>query len=128
MRPKVIIPTALKLSPLQDEVAVAEALANFLQHNVYFVDRGVSRTPDLYVPISRQYWEIKNIRGNSSRTIANALRSAQYQSNNVIISLSRTNLSLAQATGRVHQYLKAGPTRLKRILILSKKQKVIVLK
>lgn len=89
----VIIPTNLKPKPTDDEIAVANVLAGFFQSDIRFVTRGISHTPDIYVVRLRQYWEIKNIRGNGPRTIANVLREAQHQSENVAISLARTSMN-----------------------------------
>lgn len=128
MRYHLIIPADLKPAPTQDEIMVAEALSQFFKSDIEFVKRSISHTPDLRVCRFNQFWEIKNIRGNSTKTIENTLRSAQYQSENIIISLSRTPMNLSQATGRVKQALKRGHIRAKRIIILSKSKKVVVAK
>ena len=128
MKFDIITSTNLKPMPTKDEMSVAEVLANFFQSNIKFVARGVSHTPDIYVTRFRQYWEIKNIRGNGPRTIANVLREAQHQSENVAISLSRTNMNTQQAMGRIRKYLREGNTRVKRIIVIAKNKKVLVIK
>ena len=128
MKFDIITSTNLKPMPTNDEMSVAEVLANFFQSNIKFVARGVSHTPDVYVTRLRQYWEIKNIRGNSPKTMENTLRTAQYQSENIVISLARSKMSTEQAIGRVKQCLNRSHIAAKRIILISKKQKVLVLK
>ncbi len=128
MKYRLIIPVGLKPKPTGDEIAVAETLATFFESNIEFVLRGLGHTPDVRIVRLNQYWEIKNIRGNGPRTIANVLREAQNQSENIAISLSRTAMSAQQARGRVQQYLREGRSAVKRILIITKSEKVIVIK
>lgn len=128
MNYRLLIPVGLKPKPTNDEIAVAETLAEYFRSDIEFILRGVGHTPDIQIINLRQYWEIKSIRGNGPRTIANVLREAQHQSGNVAISLFRTSMSAQQACGRVRQYLREGRTRVKRILVITKSKKVIVLK
>ena len=125
---RLITPINIKPAPSRDEENVARVLAEFLESDIEFVQKGHLRTPDLFVVRLHQYWEIKNIRGNSKRTIENILRSAQYQSENIIISLSRTDMSLQQAVGRVKKCLANGRVYAKRIMIISKTCKVVAIK
>ncbi len=114
--------------PTNDEITVAEVLAKFFQSNIEFVARGISHTPDVYVIRFSQYWEIKNIRGNSSKTIENTLRTAQYQSGNIVISLARSKMSASQAVGRINLCLRRSHVAAKRIIVISKNKKVLVVK
>lgn len=109
-------------------MAVAEVLSNYFHSDIKFVARGISHTPDIFIIRLNQYWEIKNIRGNGRRTIANVLREAQYQAENLVISLTRTSMSAQQASGRIRQYIREGRTRIKRIVIITKAKKVLVIK
>lgn len=128
MEYRLIIPVHLKPSPTQDEIAVAKTLADYFQSDVEFVVRSFLHTPDLKVCRLNQYWEIKNIRGNSPKTIENILRTAQYQSDNIIISLSRTKMDSEHAVSRIKQCLRRNRVAAKRIIVISKRQKVIVVK
>lgn len=128
MKYSLIIPTDLKPKPTNDEMLVAEMLSDFFQSNIKFVARGVSHTPDIFVVRVRQYWEIKNIRGNGPKTIENILRTAQYQSENIVISLARSKMTQVQAAGRIRQCLKRNHIGAKRILLISKSRRILVLK
>ncbi|TAH32900.1 hypothetical protein EYC58_01965 [Candidatus Saccharibacteria bacterium] len=75
-----------------------------------------------------QRWEIKNIKGNSKRTIQNNLRAADDQSQNVIISLLETKMTQTQALGRIREFYAVGPVKIKRLLLITKEQKVLVIK
>ena len=123
-----IIPVGMQPRPTKDEEAVAKAMAGYLRSDIRFVERVSSSTPDIYIIKSQQRWEIKHIRGNSKRTIANNLRSAKRQCENIIISLSRTDMTIKQAEGRIKAYLNQGATSIKRIIIVSKQQKILVIK
>ncbi len=123
----IIIPNHLKQKPTCSEYLIAEIVADFFESNIYFIEPSIIRAPDIYVSKTRKTWEIKNIRGNSKRTIANNLRSAKYQSSNVIISLLNTQMTSAQAKSRITSYLKSGPSGIKKILIITKSKKVIAL-
>ena len=124
----VITPTDISPQPSQSEQYVARLIAEYFQSNVQFVKPRIQRAPDLYVIKTRQNWEIKNIQGNSKRTIANNLRNAKYQSPNIIISLQHTKMTTVQAVSRVKEYLKSGPTNIKHIIIISKSSKVIAIR
>lgn len=121
----VIIPTNISPIPNQSEQTIAKIVANYFQSNVRFVKPRVQRAPDLYITRTRQNWEIKNIQGDSKRTIANNLRSAKYQSQNIIISLLDTKMTPARATGKIKEYLKAGPSNIKHIIIITKSKNII---
>lgn len=114
--------------PTSDEIAVAEAMSRYFESDIKFIARGISHTPDIYIMRLRQYWEIKNPRGDSPKTIENILRTAQYQSENIIISLARTRMSARQATGRIRQCLSRNHISAKRILIVPKNKKVLAIK
>lgn len=128
MKFNLIIPTDLKPKPTKDEMAVAEVLSNYFHSDIKFVARGISHTPDIFIIRLNQYWEIKNVRGNSPKTIENILRTAQYQSENIVISLARSRMAHTQAAGRVKQCLDRSHINAKRILLISKHHKILVLK
>ena len=115
------------LNQNQSEQHVAKLIAEYFQSDVRFVKPRIQRAPDLYVTKNHQNWEIKNIRGNSKRTIANNLRNAKYQSSNIIISLQHTQMTTIQATGRIKEYLKSGPTNIRHVIVVSKTHKIIAI-
>lgn len=119
--------TAIDMRPLpnDNEMMVAIAMARYFMTDVRFVQKGISHTPDIYLVKQRQYWEIKNVRGNSKRTIDNLLRSASKQSCYIVLSLANTTMNVRQATGRIKHYLNAGPTRIKKIVIVVKDGRII---
>lgn len=64
---RVIVPIDMRPLPNDDEMMVAMAVARYYETAVRFVQRGISHTPDIYLVRQRQYWEIKNVRGNVGR-------------------------------------------------------------
>lgn len=124
---RVIIPIGILPPPNQDELYIAQLAAEYFQSDILFVKRSMtSPTPDLYVIEIHQYWEIKTIRGNSKRTIENALRNARRQSANIILSIVNSKMTLSQASGRVQECTRRGRLRAKRILIVSKTTKKLI--
>jgi len=124
----VIKPVGMKPRPDKYEEIVAELLANHFESDVKFIKRKNTTTPDVLVVRYDQRWEIKNIRGNSKFTIQNNLRAADDQSENVVISLLRTKMTAPRAEGRIKKWLNDGPTKIKRILLVTKARKIIVTK
>lgn len=125
---QVITPVALHQKPTSIEYTIAEITAQFFKSNVRFIEPRCQRAPDLYVTKTRKTWEIKNIKGNSKRTIANNLRSAKYQSPNIIISLMASKMSPAQAAHRILEYLKSGPSGIQSVILITKSEKILVIK
>lgn len=122
----VITPYNIKPEPRPSEQRVARIMAQYFQSDIQFVPTSsVSRTPDLFIVRLHQLWEIKNIRGNGKRTMANNLRTAQHQSENVIISLFETKMTGDQAVARARDYLKSGPVKIKHLIIITKSERVI---
>ena len=122
---KVIIPVDVKPHPDQYEETVARILAKYFQSDVLFVPRSINHTPDIQVVKTRQYWEIKNICGNSKKTIEDNLRKAAKQSDHVAISLLRTKMPSKQAIFRINFYLNHARGNIKQVLLITKKGKVI---
>jgi len=124
----VITPVGMKPKPDEYEDIVAELMAEHFKSDIKFILRGANTTPDIAVLRYNQIWEIKNIKGNSKRTIQNNLRDADDQSSNVIISLLRTKMAPQQAIGRINEFFKKGPTKIKKLLLVTKTQKILVIK
>ena len=123
----VFTPHNLKPSPSNDEKIIAEVMANFLKSNIIFVLRNSATTPDIKAIASGQYWEIKNIRGNNKNTISRALKGIYRQSENVILSLLRTQMPPQDAVGRARQKLSRA-NRIKRLVIITKNLEILVIK
>lgn len=123
----IITPSSLRPRPTTSEYLVAEIIAEFFTSDVRFVEPSTIHAPDLYVVRTRKTWEVKNIKGNSKRTIANNLRKAKYQSKNIIISLFDTKMTPNQATSRILEYLNSGPSGIDKILVITKTKKVIAI-
>ena len=125
---KSIIPVGMRPRPDMHEKIVAKIMAEYFKSDVSFIKCSSVTTPDILVIRTRQYWEIKNIRGNSKRTIQNNLRNADNQSKKVIISLFRTDMTSDQATGRVKECLRNSRVQLESIIVVTKNRKIIVIK
>ena len=102
-------------------------MADYLQSDIEFVKRGSSTTPDILALRYNQIWEIKNIRGNNRNTINRNLKGIYRQSENVIITLFQTTMTINQAMGRTKDKLSRA-NRVKRLVIISRSKKVVVIK
>jgi hypothetical protein len=122
-----IEPSDLKPEPTKYEKVVARIMAEREKSDVKFVKRGTNTTPDIYIVRTRQYWEIKNIEGNSKETIQNNMRKADGQARRVIISLvkPKCRMTTERAVGRIKEFLKSGPTRFKAVLLITKRGNVL---
>lgn len=127
-RYNLIIPVGMKPKPDIHEERVAEIIAEYFKSNIRFVERGTTTTPDIFVIRTHQRWEIKNIRGNSKRTIQNNLRDADNQSENVIIGLLRTTMPPTQAIGRIKECLRNSRVLLKSIIVVTQDKEILVIK
>lgn len=121
----VLIPITVKPHPDKYEEKVARILAQKFQSDILFVPRRANRTPDIQIVRTKQYWEIKNIRGNSKKTIEDNLRKAAKQSDRVVISLLRTKMTATQASSRIKHYLSQARGNIKHVILITKKDKCI---
>lgn len=126
-RYNIITPKGLKPTPNCYEKAVAELMAEYLQSDIEFIKRNTSTTPDILALKYNQIWEIKNIRGNNRNTISRNLKGIYRQSENVIITLFQTDMTINQAIGRAKDKLSKA-NRIKRLVLISKSKKVVVIK
>ena len=124
---RVYIPTDISPRPEKFEIVVAGIMANHLKNNICFVKRANTTTPDILAVELNQIWEIKNIRGNNKNTVSRNLKGIYQQSENVVISLFRTKMTLAEAVSQTKAKL-SNATRLKRVVIISRDKKIIVVK
>lgn len=120
-------PPNLRPEPDEHERKTAQLMANYLKSDIEFVPRKGSTTPDIIAVRLNQFWEIKNIRGNSSNTIHNNLKSIDRQSENVIITLFRSKMHPRTAESNIKEHL-AKATRIKRALLITKSGKIIAIK
>lgn len=122
---KVIIPIEVKPHPDKFEEAVARVLAQKFQSNILFVERKSIKTPDVMVCRTKQFWEIKNIKGISKNTIEDNLRRGAKQADNIVISLLRSQMAPEQASSHIQYYLSHARGNIKHIILITKKGKII---
>ncbi len=123
---KVIIPVDIKPYPDSYEEMVARILARKFQSDILFVQpTGSLHTPDLQVAKTREFWEIKNIRGNGKNTIEDNLKRAAKQSRNVVISLLRSKMPYTQAVARIRHNLNEAHGNIKKVILITKSGKTI---
>lgn len=123
---KIIIPVNLKPYPDAYEEEVARILACKFQSDMLFVTPINSlHTPDLQAVKTGEFWEIKNIRGNSKNTIEDNLKKAARQSRNVVISLLRSKMVPAQAAARIRYNLDRSHGNIRRVILITKSGKII---
>ncbi|MBQ3305983.1 hypothetical protein IJH02_00900 [Candidatus Saccharibacteria bacterium] len=128
IRYKVRVEDDRNSKPLPHEKATAEILAKHFKSDVIFLRRAFCATPDIYVLKTNARWELKSPLGGGKRTIQNNLRGASRQSENIIIDLSRSKLNAKQGISRVNEFLNSGPTKIKRLKIITKSKKIIDIK
>lgn len=121
----IIIPNDVKPQPDRYEVAVARILADKFQSDILFIKRGIIKTPDVQVTRTKQFWEIKNIKGEGRFTIEDNLRKAAKQADNVVISLLRSKMTQVQAASYIQWYLKHARANLRRVILVTKNRKII---
>jgi len=91
---KVVTPTNLNNPPEDNEIQIAQIIANHYNAKVEFlrpIDDYKRKTPD--VVINGQLWEIKSPTGKARGSIERQLKRALKQSRNVIIDARRSLLS-----------------------------------
>lgn len=125
----IIRPAGLKPMPDKFEEMVAEICALYFKSDVAFVLRGNHTTPDLKVLKTGQFWEIKNIKGNSKHTIEDNLRKADKQSKNVVISLLRASKADVRRTKtRIEYMLSHTKVKFDGVILITKAKEVIDIK
>jgi hypothetical protein len=88
-------------------------------------NRNLIKTPDILMDELK--WEIKSPISNGSRVMEHALRSATKQSPNVIIDLRRCKLTDERALHQI-TFTAKQRTALRRLIVITKTQKIIDLK
>lgn len=122
MKYKVIVKTDLTDRPKDHELSAALILAGYFRADVIFLRPQLDKTPDIDVDGVR--WEIKSPKGDGKKTIENNLRAARKQSLHIVIDLRRIKMHQQKAIARINFFL-SKPNRFKRVLVITKSQKVI---
>lgn len=122
MKYGITIKTDLKDRPKDYELSAALILAGYFKSDVIFLRPNVDKTPDIEVAGLR--WEIKSPIGDGKKTIENNFRTARKQSLNIVIDLRRIKMHQSKATARINFFL-SKPSRLKKVLVITKSNKVI---
>jgi len=122
MKYEVTIKTDITDRPKDHELSAALILANYFKRDVIFLRPQFDKTPD--IEVAGVHWEIKSPRGDGKKTIDNNFRAARKQSLNIVMDLRRIKMHRSKATVRIRSFL-STPHRFKKILIITKDQKVI---
>lgn len=122
MKYQIIIEADISDSPKSHEFSAAVAIAEYFRSDVTFIRPAMFRTPDF--DIKGVKWELKSPMGSSARTIENNMRAARKQSANLIVDLSRIKIHQRRAMARI-QFFLSKPNQFKRVLIITKTQKVV---
>ena len=121
----IIVPANMNPRPRPHEESAAAILAIYFKSNVYFIVKGNLSTAD--VKIRNLEWEIKSPEGNSKNCILRNLREASHQAENVVMDLRRTKLHINRSLGYIRQFLER-PHKIKRVLVITKSEKILVIK
>ncbi len=120
---EVIVKTDVKDRPKDHEMSAALILADYyFKTDVVFLRPQANRTPDIEANGVR--WEIKSPMGNGKKTIDNNFRMARKQSRNIVIDLRRIKMHQSKANARIRFFL-STPHRFKRVIVISKDQKIV---
>lgn len=111
--------------PKPHEIYAAKILAPHFQSDIIFIRKKSSVSPDLEIVKLHQIWELKSPLGNGKRTMANNLREASDQADNVVLDLSRCKMNNDNAISRISAFLRSGDTKIKRLLVIQKDKKVL---
>lgn len=117
-----------KAGPRLYEKEVAQIIADYFKSDVVFLRRYSSKTPDLYILKTNIRWELKSPIGGGKHTIQNNLRAIDRQSENVILDFGRARLTDEQGISRAREFMKHERSRIKRLKVLTKEQKMIDVK
>ena len=111
--------------PKPHEQYAAKIVSNYFESDIVFIRKRAGSSPDLVVVKYNQIWELKSPLGNGKRTIANNLREAAHQSENIILDLSRCKMNNTNALARTSSFLKSGDAKFKRLLVIQKNTKIL---
>ncbi|MDO5480709.1 MAG: hypothetical protein Q4F58_03520 [Candidatus Saccharibacteria bacterium] len=111
--------------PKPHEQYAARIVSDYFESDIVFIRKKAGSSPDFIIVRSNQIWELKSPLGNGKRTIANNLREASHQSENVILDLSRCKMNNMNALARIGFFLKNGNAKFKRLLVIQKDKKIL---
>ena len=126
MNHNIIIPTSLSPRPKPHEESAAIILSKYFNADVYFLETSNYETPD--ISIKGIKWEMKSPQGDGKNNIQKNIREASHQSCNIVIDLRRSKLHQPRAIGYIKQSLLNRPNTVKRLLIITKSNKVVAVK
>ena len=125
---KLYIEDVKNSEPRPHEKKAAKIIARLFESDIVFMRRFQSKTPDLYVLKTNVRWELKSPQGGGKHTIQNNLREANSQSDNVIIDLSRAKLTDEQGISRAREFVRKERSRIRRLKVLTKDQRLVDIK
>ena len=125
---RVIVEETGKSKPRDHELEIAEKLTAYFESDIIFIRRAQSKTPDLYITKTNTRWELKSPIGGGKHTIKNNLRDIEYQSENVILDLSRAKLTDEKGISRAKEFLRTKHCGIKRLKIFTKSGDMIDIK
>lgn len=125
---KVHIEETGKSRPRPHEIEAAQKIANQIKSDLIFLRRESSKSPDLYILKTNTKWELKSPTGGSKHTIQNNLRSADDQSENVILDLSLSKFPDGKGVSRAKEFMKHEHSKIKRLKVLLKTGELIDIK
>lgn len=115
-------------SPRPHEKKIAKFLTEYFKSDIIFMRRGISKTPDLYILKTNVRWELKSPEGNSKHTIKHNLQTADKQSANVILDLTRTKMRDATGVSRTKEFFRTERSSIRHLKIITKEHAVIDIK
>ena len=122
---KVIIPSNLDNPPEENEIQIAQIVANHYNARVEFlrpVDDYKRKTPDIM--FRGQLWEMKSPMGKSKNTIGRQMKRALKQSRNIIVDGRRSPLHDKEIEAELRRQSFERHS-IRRLIFISKEQVVI---
>ena len=115
---------------IHDEIKYQRYMEQLTGYNVHMVPqiktKGI-RTPDYWFEETNEYWDFKNLDGESENIIDNVTGKAKNQAQNLILKQNKTPHTTEYLKGKI-QEMYSSPYRkyINQIILLDKKDKVIV--
>jgi len=111
--------------PKMHEISAAILLSHYFGTKVHIVEKSTHKTADF--KIGNQLWEVKSPTGAGKNTIQRNVKKAFKQSENIIIDCRRTQIPVAKIKNELRRQVHLS-SRIKRLLIIEKSEKIIVIK
>jgi len=119
----VIIPNNVFPIPSKRELSAARIIANYLKSDVVCQPCSNRKTPDFYA--AGLYWELKTPTGTGKYNIQHLLHLAIQQSPNIIIDARFSKMHITRITHELKLHSKITTKGVKRLLLITKDQKVV---